>query len=70
MTLAPQDFNRMEYLLGKAKVEGLIPNEESELRNLVVQENPSANNKALGDLITLGLIIVGIYLLAKAFEKK
>jgi hypothetical protein len=70
MTLNPQDYNRMEYLLGKQSVEGLLPNEEYELRNIITHENPAAKDKALGDLVALGMIIVGFYLLAKAFEKK
>jgi hypothetical protein len=71
MTLSPDDFGRMEYLLGKATVEGsLLPPEENELRNFIGQENPQAKGKTLSDLITLGLILVGIYLLAKAFEKE
>jgi hypothetical protein len=70
MTLSPEDFNQMQWLLGKAKVQGLQPNEENELRNYIVQENPSAKNKAISDLITMGLILVGLYLLAKAFEKE
>jgi hypothetical protein len=70
MTLSPQNFERMEYLLGKQSVEGLQPFEEIELRNIIAIENPSARDKAMGDLVALGLIIVGLYLLAKAFEKK
>jgi hypothetical protein len=70
MTLSPQDFNQMQWLLGKAKIQGLQPNEENELRNYIVQEDPSAKNKAIGDLIAFGLILVGIYLLAKALEKE
>ena len=70
MTLSPMDFDRMQWLLGKAKVEGLQPNEENDLRNYLIQEDPSAKNKSIGDLIAFGLVLVGIYLLVKAFEKK
>ena len=58
----------MEYLLGKAKVQGLTPPEESELRMYISKERPSAKNSSLEDLIAVGLILVGIYLLIKALE--
>lgn len=68
MSLTKTEFNKMEYLLGKAKVQGLTPSEERELRMYVSKERPSAKNSSLEDLIALGLILVGIYLLIKAFE--
>ena len=69
MILPPQDFNKMEYLLGKAKVQGLNSIEQDELRRYIITEQPSAKNSSLDDLIKLGLILVGIYLLAKALEE-
>ena len=69
MTLPPQDFSRMEYLLGKAKVQGLAPFEQDELRGYITTEQPSAQNSSFDELIKLGLILVGIYLLAKALEE-
>jgi len=69
MKLPPGDFNRMEFLLGKAKVQGLAPLEQDELRRYIITEQPSAQNSSLDDLIKLGLILVGIYLLAKALEE-
>jgi len=68
MTLLPYEFQRIEYLLGKYKQVGLIPSEEWELRDLLAKEQPSARDKSLDDLITLGLIIVGMYILYKIFE--
>ena len=69
MTLPLQDFNRMQYLLGKAKVQGLAPFEQDELRRYITTEQPSAQNSSLDDLIKVGLILVGIYLLAKVLEE-
>lgn len=69
MTLPPQDFDQMQYLLGKAKVQGLSPFEQDELRHYITTEQPSAENRTLDELIKLGLILVGIYLLAKALEE-
>lgn len=69
MTLPPQDFDKMQYLLGKAKVQGLSPFEEDELRRYITSEHPSAENSSLDELIKLGLILVGIYLLVKALEE-
>jgi len=69
MTLALEDFNKMQYLLGKANVQGLAPYEQDELRRYITAEQPSAQNSSLDDLIKLGLFLVGIYLLAKALEE-
>lgn len=69
MTLPLEDFNKMQYLLGKAKVQGLDPYEEDELRRYISTEQPYAQNSSLDELIKLGLILVGIYLLAKALEE-
>jgi len=69
MTLPIQDFNRMQYLLGKAKVLGLATFEQDELRRYITTEQPSAQNSSIDELIKLGLILVGIYLLAKSLEE-
>lgn len=68
MTLAPNEFNRMQYLLGKSKYSILDLNEQNELRSYVGKEQPESKNKPLEDLIALGLIIVGIYALYKILE--
>ena len=68
MTLAPGEFNRMQYLLGKSKHSYLTPYEENELRGYIEREQPNAKNKSLEDLIALGLIIVGIYALYKLLD--
>jgi hypothetical protein len=68
MTLSPYEFNQMQYLLGKSKHSPLTPTEQSELRSYIVKEQPEAKNKPLEDLIALGLIIVGIYVLYKILE--
>jgi hypothetical protein len=68
--MIPDYFNRMEYLLGKANSGvGLTIPEQDELRNYITRQQPSAQNSSLEDLIKMGLILVGIYLLAKALEE-
>lgn len=68
MNYTTGEFNRMQYLLGKSKHNTLSFQEQNELRSLITKEQPSAQDSTLDDLIKLGLIFVGIYLLAKAIE--
>lgn len=68
MNYTTGEFNRMQYLLGKSKHNALSFQEQTELRSLITKEQPSAQDSTLDDLIKLGLIFVGIYLLAKAIE--
>ena len=68
MTLAPNEFDRMQYILGKSKHSNLNPTEQNELRSIVGKEQPESQNKPIEDLIALGLIIVGLYALYKALE--
>ncbi len=70
MNLTPQDVERMEYLLGKSRLSYLTKKEESILRDLIVKENPSAKDNSLDELIKLGLILVGLYVLSKALGEK
>ncbi|RLG27525.1 hypothetical protein DRN85_00175 [Methanosarcinales archaeon] len=69
MTLAEEQFGRLEYLLGKSQSIQLTPKEEKELRNLIEIEQPKAKDTNLDDLISLGLILVGAYVLLKALSK-
>lgn len=68
MSYTSNEFTRMQYLLGKSKYNSLSVQEQNELRNLITMEQPSAQNSDLDDLIKLGLILVGIYILAKALK--
>ncbi|MBP2144843.1 hypothetical protein J2129_000297 [Methanofollis sp. W23] len=68
MPLTPAQFERMEYLLGKAQHTSLAPNEQDELRRYVVVEQPGAEDVTFETVVTLGLIIVGAYLLYKYLE--
>ena len=70
MSLSLHEFNQMQYLLGKSKHSPLSYQEQNELRNLIAHEQPSAQNSSIDDLIKLGLILVGIYILVKALEQK
>jgi hypothetical protein len=58
----------MQYLLGKSKYAPLSQSEQNELRSYIVKERPEAQNKSIDDLIALGLIIAGLYLLYKLLE--
>ena len=69
MNLAPQETEKLEYLLGKSKFNDLTKKEESELRYLITKEQPSAEDSSLEELIKLGLVLVGLYYLAKAISE-
>lgn len=69
MSYTMPEFNRMQFLLGKSKYETLSYMEQNELRSLISKEQPSAKNISMDDLIKMGLILVGIYILAKALEE-
>ena len=68
MSYTTNEFDRMQYLLGKSKHNPLSFQEQTELRKLIAKEQPSAQDSTLDDLIKLGLIFVGIYIIAKALE--
>ena len=70
MNLTPQEVGRMEYLLGKSRLSYLTKKEEYVLRDLIAKENPSAKDNSLDDLIKLGLILVGLYILSKALSEE
>jgi hypothetical protein len=72
MNLTPQETERLEYLLGKSKFSPLplAKKEESELRYLITKEQPSAGDSSLEELIKLGLVLVGLYFLAKAISEE
>jgi len=70
MNLIPQETEKLEYLLGKSKFNDLTKKEESELRYLITKEQPSAEDSSLEELIKLGLVLVGLYFLAKAISEK
>ena len=68
MSYTTDEFNTMQYLLGKSKHNALSFQEQNELRSLIAKEQPSAQDSTLDDLIKLGLILVGIYILVKTLE--
>ncbi len=68
MSYTNSEFNKMQYLLGKSKHNTLSFQEQNELRKFIAKEQPTAQNSTLDDLITLGLILVGVYIVAKALE--
>ncbi len=70
MNLTPQEVERMEYLLGKSRLSYLTKKEDSVLRYLIAKENPSAKDSPMDDLIKLGLILVGLYILSKAVSEE
>lgn len=71
MNLTPQETERMQYLLGKSRAGlSLNPDEENELRDVISKEQPLARENSMDELIKLGLILVGLYVLAKALSEK
>lgn len=70
MNLTSQEAGRMEYLLGKSRFSYLTHEEEADLRYLITKEQPSAKDSSLEDLIKLGLILIGLYILAKTLSEK
>jgi hypothetical protein len=68
--MIPDEFHKMEYLLGKSTSGmGLSIPEQDELRNYIVHQQPSAQSSSFDDLVKIGLILVGVYLLSKALEE-
>ena len=67
MTYTEQQFDRLQYLMGKYKFDVLSSQELGELRELIAIEQPSVmtNTTTTEDLIKFGLIIVGIYIIIK-----
>ena len=71
MTYTEQQFDRLQHLLGKYKFDVLSSQELNELRELIAIEQPSViTNRMIttDDLIKLGLIIVGIYILIRILK--
>lgn len=68
MPLLPAQLERMEYLLGKSQHTSLTSIEQDELRRYVVAEKPEAKDVTFETVVTLGLIIVGAYLLYKFLD--
>jgi len=69
MNLTPQETEKLEYLLGKSKFNFLTHEDKAELRYLITKEQPSAEDISLDELIKLGLILVGLYIFAKAVSE-
>lgn len=71
MTYTDDQFYRLQYLLGKHKFDVLTLQESNELRYLISIEQPSViagSMTTTDDLVELGLIIVGVYILIKALK--
>ena len=68
MILMPQEAQRLQFLLGKQRVQLLNADEEYELRMLISKEQPAAQNQPLDELVKLGVFLVGLYVLGKMLE--
>ncbi|WOX56368.1 hypothetical protein R6Y95_03290 [Methanoculleus palmolei] len=69
MKLTPNEFHDMQLLLGKTQVgQNLTPQEEMRLRSYIRKEQPESADDPLDAIIKVGLVVVGIYLLYKAFQ--
>ena len=69
MKLTPNEFHDMQLLLGKTQVgQNLTPQEEVQLRTYIRKEQPESADDPLDAIIKVGLVMVGVYLLYKAFQ--
>ncbi|WOX55044.1 hypothetical protein R6Y95_06100 [Methanoculleus palmolei] len=69
MKLTPNEFHDMQLLLGKTQVgQNLTPQEEMRLRSYIRKEQPESADDPLDAIIKVGLVMVGIYLIYKAFQ--
>jgi hypothetical protein len=62
--------NRLEYLLGKYRFRSLTPDDEVELRGIVVAEAPEFKDSPIGDVVAYGLVAVGMKVLFSLFEDR
>jgi hypothetical protein len=69
MNLTLQEIERMEYLLGKSRLSYLTHEDETELRCLVVREQPLVKDSSIEKVIERGLILVGLYIVTKALTE-
>ncbi len=67
MNLTKDEVNRMAFLLGKSKYFILNIKEHDELRYLINKEKPCP--VSFGQMIQLGLMIVGTYTTLETYEK-
>ena len=58
--LTPEQYARMEWLLGKSINAGLVPTEQDELKTLVCTGYPAAGKGSPEDIVAMGLMIVGL----------
>lgn len=69
MKLTPNEFHDMQLLLGKTQVgQILTPQEEMRLRSYIRKEQPESADDPFDAIIKVGLVMVGIYLIYKAFQ--
>ena len=71
MIINETDSNRFAIciLLGKTQVgQNLTPQEEVQLRTYIRKEQPESADDPLDAIIKVGLVMVGVYLLYKAFQ--
>ena len=69
MKLTPNEFHDMQLLLGKTQVgQNLTPQEEVQLWTYIRKEQPESADDPLDAIIKVGLVMVGVYLLYKAFQ--
>lgn len=68
MTLTQDEYRRMQALLMKQQAHRVLtPDEQAELRRLVTAENPGVANSDWNTIVTVGLVILGLYLLLRIF---
>lgn len=71
MTLLPDEYQRVQYLLGKQQVQHwLAPDEQAELRGLLRRANPEMADADWDSLVQFGLLLLGAYLLIRGLSSK
>ena len=68
--LTDEELQELQYLVGKKESEGLTPQEENRIRELVSKQQKIPPNAQIGDIIAIALVIIGITALIAALSKK
>lgn len=69
MPLNAGEWLELQGLLHRARAGGLDWTAEQRMRSLLSQQNPSAGTMNMEDLVKMGLVLVGLYFIAKMLSK-
>ena len=65
MFLSDPEFDRLEYLLGKHRLDKLSSDEEYEVKQFILKEYPSMQDSSFEEIVNTGLFIIGVRQLDK-----